>query len=77
MVHGDGEQGESSAGHRSHKGVGGEGAVRVHQVDVDDVAQPLQKDQEYPCSDGYTGDGLRHPGDMRVRGPGEPEEADG
>ena len=76
MVHGRSEQRESSAGQRSHERIGRDGAVCVHEVNVDDVAQPLQENQEDPGSGRYAGDDLRYPGNMRVGCPGEPEQAD-
>ena len=39
MVHGGREHGEAGAGERADESVGGEGAVGVHEVDVDDVVE--------------------------------------
>ena len=77
VVQSNGEQGKPSTGHGPHECVGCNGAVRVHEVNVDDVAQPLQEYQQHSRSYWYAGDDLWHPRDVRVRRPGEPEEADG
>ena len=76
MIHGRRKQREPSTGQGSHERVGRDGAVGVHQVDVDDVAQPLQEDEHDTRSGRDAGEHLRHPGYVRGRGPGEPEEAD-
>lgn len=39
VVHLCGEQGEPSSSHRSEKAVGCDRTIRVHQIDINDVAQ--------------------------------------
>ena len=57
------------------EGVGGDGAVGVHEVHVDEVVEALHEYDEDPGADGDDADDLRPRVYGGVRGPGEPEEA--
>ena len=77
MVHGRAEEGEAGPEEAADEGVGGDGAVGVEQVHVDDVLEALDEDDEHGAADGDGGDDFRHPARARVARPREPEEADG
>lgn len=77
MVHAGGEHDEAGADPAPDKGVGGDGAVGVHEVDVDDVVEALEEDDHDAGAGKGDGDDLRPDGHVRVAGPGEPEETDG
>ena len=77
MIHGGAEEGEPGPEEAADEGVGGDGAVGVEQVDVDDVLEALDEDDEHGATDRDAGDELRDPARARVARPREPEEADG
>ena len=77
VVHGGAEEGEPGAEEAAHERVGGDGAVGVEQVHVDDVLEALDEDDEHGAADGDAGDVLRYPARARVARPREPEEAHG
>lgn len=52
-------------------------AVGVEPITVDQVAHALPERHHAAQADERDGENLRHPNDMRVAGPGEPEETDG
>ena len=77
MIHGGREHGKPGAGEGAEEGICRDGAVGVHEVHVNDVGQALQENHHDARADGNAGEDLRDPGDVGVRRPGEPEEAEG
>ena len=77
MIHGRAEEGKPGPEEATDERVGGDGAVGVKQVHVDDVLEALDEDDEHGAADGDRGDDLRDPARARVARPREPEEADG
>ena len=77
VIHGRAEEGEPGPEEAADERVGGDGAVGIEQVHVDDVLEALDEDDEHGTADGDGGDDLRDPARARVARPREPEEADG
>ena len=76
MIHLNGEQREPRTRETPHDGIGRDPAVRVHQVAVDNIVDPLHEDHENAGPDRDAREHLRDPGDVRAARPREPEEAD-
>ena len=77
MIHSRAEEREPGPEEATDERVGGDGAVGVEQVHVDDVLEALDEDDEHGAADRDSGDELRDPARARVARTGKPDEADG
>lgn len=77
MKHARSKQRKPRAHQTAHNRIGSNSRIGVHEVAVDQVDQTLHEDEHDTRANGRDGDDLRPGGNVRGRGPGEPEEARG
>ncbi len=77
MIHSRAKEWESRTKKASDKGIGGDGTVRVEQVDIDDILEPLDEDNEHGTTHRDSANNLCRPRCTGVASPSEPEQAAG
>ena len=75
MIHSRTEERKTCAEEASHKSVRRDGAVRVEQVHIDDIFEPLYEDDEHSTTNRNRANHLRKPRCTRMASPRKPEEA--